>query len=51
MGEIAEMILEGILCEICGCYMEDDKEYPHSCPACEDEYEDEIGFADSFNEY
>ena len=45
MGEIAEMILEGMLCQECGEFMEDGKEYPHSCPICEDgitvKYEDE----------
>ena len=24
MGEIAEMMLDGTLCEACGCYMDDD---------------------------
>ena len=41
MGEITEMILEGILCEICGTYLEDheEKPYPHSCYDCESEGE------------
>jgi len=34
MGEQVEMMLEGILCECCGQYMDDDKDYPHKCQDC-----------------
>jgi methionyl-tRNA synthetase len=36
MGDIAEMILEGILCEDCGCYIEDEEAegYPRKCNDC-----------------
>lgn len=37
MGEVTEMILEGMLCEICGAFLNDsdDKPYPHKCKQCE----------------
>lgn len=33
MGEIAEMMLDGTLCEMCGCYIDDDDAggYPRYC--------------------
>lgn len=34
MGEIAEMMLEGILCEGCGEYLEDAVGYPRRCTCC-----------------
>jgi len=36
MGDIAEGMLEGILCMECGTFMEDSEEKPfaHSCPDC-----------------
>lgn len=36
MGEITEDILNGLLCEVCGSYMEDFKEtgYPRKCEDC-----------------
>jgi hypothetical protein len=36
MGEITEMILEGILCEGCGVYIEDGEAhgYPRRCENC-----------------
>jgi len=39
MSEITEMILEGILCEICGVYLDDreEKPHPHKCEDCENE--------------
>lgn len=40
MGEITEMVLEGILCEICGCYIDDEPVgYPRHCEDCIDEEE------------
>jgi len=52
MGEIADMVLEGILCQVCGVLMEDlvvegqeelseGPGYPQTCPACQRETEDE----------
>ncbi len=35
MGEIADMMLEGDMCTICGVLLEDGLPYPHPCPACE----------------
>ena len=39
MGEIAEMILSGLMCRVCGSYMDDFKEpgHPRICEDCEDE--------------
>jgi hypothetical protein len=34
MGEIAEMMLCGILCEGCGVYLGDDVGYPRRCGSC-----------------
>jgi hypothetical protein len=35
MGEIVEMILEGILCELCGGYIDDNYGgYPRKCSDC-----------------
>jgi NMD protein affecting ribosome stability and mRNA decay len=36
MGEIAEMMLSGILCESCGSYIEDGEEpgHPRKCDDC-----------------
>ena len=39
MGEIADMIINGFLCQQCGQYMPDYEEpgYPRTCPDCEKE--------------
>lgn len=34
MGDIADMILEGELCECCGVYMGDACGYPRKCAGC-----------------
>lgn len=37
MGEIAEMMMEGVLCQTCGEYMDHaqaQQGYPVSCPGC-----------------
>ena len=34
MGEIAEMMLDGTLCEGCGEFMGDDVGYPRRCSSC-----------------
>lgn len=34
MGDIADMILEGELCQECGAYMEGADGYPRSCRSC-----------------
>lgn len=39
MGEISEMILEGILCDECGGLVGDEPEsvgYPRKCEGCEE---------------
>jgi hypothetical protein len=38
MGEIAEMILDGVLCKVCGTYIDGHETgYPRSCEDCEEE--------------
>ena len=34
MGDIADMILEGILCEECGVYIGDGGGFPRTCDGC-----------------
>jgi len=34
MGDSADMILEGILCEICGEYIGEEVGYPRTCTGC-----------------
>lgn len=37
MGDIAEMVLEGILCECCGVFIDEDYEgIPRHCGSCEE---------------
>lgn len=40
MGDIAEMILMGVLCEECGAYIGDDEApgYPRKCNDCKGEF-------------
>ena len=40
MGDIADMMLEGDMCEQCGEYLEGGNGFPRLCPACQAE-EDE----------
>ncbi len=39
MGEIADMMIEGFLCQYCGQAMDDHEEpgYPRTCDDCEEE--------------
>lgn len=38
MGEIAEMILNGVLCDICGCLVDGEEVgYPRKCEDCEED--------------
>lgn len=37
MGEIAEMMLEGALCQVCGVYLSEGDGYPVSCNSCSGE--------------
>jgi len=41
MGDIADMMLDGTLCQICGVYLGKDTGYPISCEACEACYRSE----------
>lgn len=39
MGEVSEMIQEGILCQVCGSYIEEGEaqDVPRSCSDCKDD--------------
>ena len=37
MGDVAEMIIEGILCEECGSYIGEAVGYPRKCEDCKEE--------------
>lgn len=37
MGDIADMILEGILCQECGEFIGEGDGFPVTCAGCEDE--------------
>lgn len=38
MGEMADMILGGVLCQVCGGYIEDeDWGFPRTCDDCQDQ--------------
>lgn len=37
MGDIADMILEGLLCQECGTFMEGAEGFPRSCLICRNE--------------
>lgn len=40
MGEVVEMMEEGLLCECCGVYLENSKgEFFHACAACAEDDE------------
>jgi hypothetical protein len=34
MGEIADMMLDGVLCETCGEYIGDEVGFPRRCASC-----------------
>ncbi len=35
MGDVADMILDGTLCEWCGVVLEDGNDWPHLCGDCQ----------------
>lgn len=37
MGEIADMMIEGAMCETCGEFLGDEVGYPRQCYACSSE--------------
>ncbi len=43
MGEIADMMIDGTLCEGCGAYLGEGDGYPRRCPSCEAREYDEGG--------
>lgn len=40
MGEMAEWILEGGCCQICGCEFDEPTGYPTTCDSCLEEEEE-----------
>ena len=34
MGEVAELVLEGIICEVCGIFVGEPAGYPRTCDCC-----------------
>jgi len=43
MGDIADMMLDGTLCERCGEYLGEAEGYPRYCPSCQEEIDEEEG--------
>lgn len=42
MGEIADMMINGDLCQLCGCYMDEHAAgHPRTCADCQEEEEEE----------
>ena len=39
MGEIADMMINGSMCQYCGECFDDEPGYPRSCPSCAEEDE------------
>jgi len=37
MGDVADMIIEGTLCQSCGQFCDDDIDYAHDCEDCKDD--------------
>lgn len=37
MGEVIDLVLEGALCESCGCFIGEAVGYPRECEDCEEE--------------
>ena len=37
MGEIADLVLDGVICQQCGCFIGDPAGYPRDCEDCEEE--------------
>lgn len=36
MGDWTDLMLDGVVCEVCGTYLGDPVGYPRSCTGCED---------------
>ncbi len=50
MGEYAEMMLDGTMCQVCGEYLGGDDGYPVTCESCRraDRYEPRVPKADRY---
>lgn len=47
MGDIADMMLDGTLCQVCGEYIgQEDFDFPQSCSSCEENEEIDHDFTD-----
>lgn len=42
MGEIAEMMLSGVLCQVCGVFLGEETGYPVTCEDCDSEEEQDF---------
>lgn len=42
MGEIADMMINGSMCQYCGECFDDEPGYPRSCPSCSSDEDDQI---------
>lgn len=40
MGEFADLILQGVYCESCGCFTGEEPGYPIKCEDCQEEGEE-----------
>jgi hypothetical protein len=42
MGDIADMMLDGTCCSVCGCFLSEDSEgFPAQCEGCQEDEETE----------
>ena len=47
MGDMADAILNGDFCQICGEFIGPGDGYPVTCPACDSEDDDDIEFGEN----
>jgi len=41
VGDYTDMILDGTLCQVCGCYLGDGDGFPVTCTSCGGDWEDD----------
>lgn len=41
MGDIADMMIDGMMCETCGEYLGEGEGYPTQCASCKEENQEE----------
>lgn len=43
MGEVASLVLDGILCQVCGTFISNEiVDYPRSCEDCSEDNEEDL---------